>query len=219
MPLERFYRLPDERRAHLLQVAAAEFAEKGFEAASLNAILAAAALSKGSYYYYFVDKEDLYAEALDSAFTRFQHEHEPLNLADFTAADFWSALDRQLRTWMRAAAASPELLRLFQGMDSARRRSPRFAPLLARIGELFGAAIERGRQLGRVRVDLPTATLIRLLLEVDAVLDDELFVDPREPTPQELERHTDLVLDMYRRIIESRPPVPRPTSQSRRRRP
>src|SRR5690349_10414288 len=109
MPLERFYRLPDEKRAQILRVATAEFAEKGFEASSLNAILAAAGLSKGSYYYYFVDKEDLYAEAVETSLSRLEKDLTPLPVAELTAASFWQAIDRYCRTWTQAFTASPEL--------------------------------------------------------------------------------------------------------------
>ena len=101
MPLERFYRLPDDKRARLLRVAATEFADKGFDGASLNAILAAAGLSKGSYYYYFTDKEDLYAEAVGQAIDVIAKDLPVFPSAEVTRTTFWLTVDRYFRACLR----------------------------------------------------------------------------------------------------------------------
>ena len=56
----------DEPLARLLLAAESELAQKGFHAASLNDILKAAEVSKGSFYHHFEDKEALFvAECLE----------------------------------------------------------------------------------------------------------------------------------------------------------
>src|SRR6478752_7800483 len=108
MPLDRFYHLPEDRRAQLLRVAAAEFAEKGFDGASLNAILASAGLSKGSYYYYFTDKEDLYAEALGNAVDALVKDLPALPSGPITRETFWPAVDRYFRECMKVVGDAAE---------------------------------------------------------------------------------------------------------------
>ena len=61
MPRKRFADLEQPRRNRILGAAAHEFAERGYEAASVNRIITEAGISKGSLYYYFDDKEDLVA--------------------------------------------------------------------------------------------------------------------------------------------------------------
>jgi AcrR family transcriptional regulator len=51
----------EETRARLLAAARAAFVAEGFEAASLERILASAAMSKGALYHHFASKEDLFA--------------------------------------------------------------------------------------------------------------------------------------------------------------
>jgi len=55
-----FLNLTAEEQSRIIDAALDEFAEKDFETASLNNIIARAGISKGSMYHYFANKEDLY---------------------------------------------------------------------------------------------------------------------------------------------------------------
>jgi TetR/AcrR family transcriptional regulator len=55
-----FLNLTAEEGDKIINAALDEFAEKDFEAASLNNIITRAGISKGSMYHYFANKEDLY---------------------------------------------------------------------------------------------------------------------------------------------------------------
>src|SRR5690349_11854569 len=57
----RFVKLPQAQQHTILGAALNEFAAHGFHAASLNRVIDAAGISKGSIYYYFDSKEDLFA--------------------------------------------------------------------------------------------------------------------------------------------------------------
>jgi AcrR family transcriptional regulator len=52
--------LPDEKRNTIINAAIDEFAEYGLENASTNRIVAASGISKGSFYQYFEDKQDVF---------------------------------------------------------------------------------------------------------------------------------------------------------------
>lgn len=60
MPKDTFLNLPDQKRARILLAAVDEFAERRFSEASINSIIKAAGIPRGSFYQYFSDKEDLY---------------------------------------------------------------------------------------------------------------------------------------------------------------
>jgi AcrR family transcriptional regulator len=60
---------PEESRAAILQAAAREFAEHGVAGARTDAIAREAQVNKALLYYYFKDKETLYGEVLDNAFS------------------------------------------------------------------------------------------------------------------------------------------------------
>ena len=67
MARPRFQNLSAERRSELLEFAANEFAARGYDGASLNRIIQETGLSKGSFYYYFDDKADLFSTVADFA--------------------------------------------------------------------------------------------------------------------------------------------------------
>ena len=91
MPRPRFYKLPEEKRERILEAAAKEFTAHGYDGASMNRMLDEAGISKGAAYYYFDDKADLFATAV-------QHYSEELfasvafDPASLTAENFWDAL-------------------------------------------------------------------------------------------------------------------------------
>lgn len=60
MPTSTFFNLPASKRERLLDAAVAEFAQKPFGAVSINRIIHAAAIPRGSFYQYFEDKTDLF---------------------------------------------------------------------------------------------------------------------------------------------------------------
>lgn len=65
MPKETFFNLPDEKRERITAVAIEEFGHNEYADVSISRIVAKAGIAKGSFYQYFVDKEDLYSYLLD----------------------------------------------------------------------------------------------------------------------------------------------------------
>lgn len=60
MPKQTFLNLPEEKRRVIIDAATTEFAEYGLENASTNRIVANSGISKGSFYQYFEDKQDVF---------------------------------------------------------------------------------------------------------------------------------------------------------------
>lgn len=60
MPTETFHHLSEEKQQTILNAAKREFASVPFHEASINKIIKEAGISRGSFYMYFKDKEDLY---------------------------------------------------------------------------------------------------------------------------------------------------------------
>ena len=54
-----------EKRQELIDAALIEFGERGYENASLNNILKEADIGKGTFYYHYRNKEDLYMQLID----------------------------------------------------------------------------------------------------------------------------------------------------------
>jgi len=60
MPKQTFLNLPEEKRNIIVGAAIDEFAQYGLENASTNRIVANSGISKGSFYQYFEDKQDVF---------------------------------------------------------------------------------------------------------------------------------------------------------------
>lgn len=60
VPKQTFFNLPEEKRERLLKAAYREFSRVSLDEASINVIIHESDISRGSFYQYFEDKEDLY---------------------------------------------------------------------------------------------------------------------------------------------------------------
>jgi len=64
MPKQTFLNLPEEKRRIIINAATEEFAAYGLENASTNRIVENSGISKGSFYQYFEDKQDVFMHLL-----------------------------------------------------------------------------------------------------------------------------------------------------------
>lgn len=71
MSIHAFEKLSEEQRTRILDACLAEFASKGFEGASTNRIVAKLGIPKGSIFYWFGTKEELYLRLVDRSMGRF----------------------------------------------------------------------------------------------------------------------------------------------------
>ena len=60
MPLARYESIDESLKTRILDVSKEEFGAHGYEGASYNKIIQKIGISKGSMYYYFENKEDLF---------------------------------------------------------------------------------------------------------------------------------------------------------------
>ncbi len=70
-PEDRPEDLPEDKRRRILDAAVAEFAERGYELASTNAITARAGVSKGLLFHHFGTKKDLYLHLVNHVVDRY----------------------------------------------------------------------------------------------------------------------------------------------------
>ena len=66
MPSERFLKLPEEKKKNIWEAAMAEFIRVPYDKVSINQIIKEAGISRGSFYTYFEDKNDLLAFLLEN---------------------------------------------------------------------------------------------------------------------------------------------------------
>jgi len=202
MPLARFEKLQPSKRARLIEVATAEFAARGFSDASLNEILAASGLGKSSYYYYFVDKEDLFATVVNELYRSLTSVVPPPKIDAKSANAFWQAIEEWHLGWLKAIVQRPHAMRIVRAAQTLRRsRSVNESVAFAQLSEMVRDVIREGQARGFVRKDLAADVLVDLVEAADGALDAALFAEHDDPSPARLRAHTRLALDTTRRLL------------------
>jgi AcrR family transcriptional regulator len=175
MPRPRFHKLPPDQQQAILRAALGEFASHGFNAASLNRIIDAAGISKGSMYYYFDGKEDLYGHVARVELGRLFDAAGPFPVPTLRDADaYWSTLTDYYLRIMGALAASPDLAALARGWIAA-SGNPALQQaqqqLEAALVPWFEQALSAGQRARAVRKDVPTGLLIAIVFGMGQAMD------------------------------------------------
>lgn len=203
MPRPRFHKLPPVQREEILRVAFDEFAALGFSGASLNRIIDAAGISKGSMYYYFDDKEDLYAHVARSELGRVFESVGPLPVPAAKDPDaFWSTLEDYYQRLMSAFATSPKLAALARDWLLA-SSSPKLQQAQKEMeGALvpwFQQALAVGQRVRAVRKDVPPTLLIAVVFGMGQAMDGWLLT--QELDPANVRKAVRIFVGMIRRAL------------------
>jgi len=98
-----------ERRAQIIEAALACFTRKGYNNTTMDDIVAESGLSKGSLYWYFKSKDELFAEAMLSVFTDVGQEA-------FAALEQCTAASDKLRVIAQVAVGISKKIEGFFGL-------------------------------------------------------------------------------------------------------
>lgn len=170
MPRNRFDKLEPPKQEAILAAAAAEFAERGFGAASLNRIIERAESSKGALYYYFEDKADLFATVVERAVARVMAELEWPPLEEFTAENYWDRLRDVTRRSLKRLQLDTWYMRIlwaFHRLAAEPAARDATARVLDQYTDITRAFFRRGQELGVLRTDLPLDLLVEMFLAAD----------------------------------------------------
>ncbi|MGH9571300.1 MAG: TetR/AcrR family transcriptional regulator, partial [Candidatus Angelobacter sp.] len=129
---------PEKTRAAILKAALAEFSEGGVAGARTDEIARRAGVNKALLYYYFEDKEDLYAAALEQVFSGlFEKVMTVLNNGSFPPRE---RLLRYVEAHFDYIASAPVYPRLVQ-REFMRTTGRTLSPAATRIFEKYGKPI------------------------------------------------------------------------------
>jgi AcrR family transcriptional regulator len=199
-------RLDDAKRARLMEAAIAEFAERGFEAASYNKIIERSGLSKGTVYYYFDNKDSLLSIVVDEICQGFIHAVEGLQLPD-TKEEYWRIAWEYHQRAIRFFFENPLLGRV---MFHLAKYEPCFSEQLKsaheRTTRFMADLLVRGQEIGAIREDLPMETIERLMHAIGQVLSSDI-VEERGVALQDtevrlrVEKFMKIMHDLSQRIL------------------
>ena len=207
MARPRFSNLDHETRRRILQTAAEEFAARGFDGTSLNRLIQGLGISKGSFYYYFDDKADLFSTVVDHVWSIFLPDNEP-DFSSFDRSNYWAILEGLMAEARARIRANPWMV----GFTKMIYNPPDVPGIQAALAEKFGEArelqaalIRRGQALGTVRNDLPTGLLQAILIGADEAADQWFVGNWDDLEDDEIERLFTEVFAIFRRMLEPAP--------------
>ncbi|MFT4163995.1 MAG: TetR/AcrR family transcriptional regulator [Microlunatus sp.] len=190
-----------------MRAAVDEFAAHGFHDASLNRVIEAAGISKGSLYYYFDGKDDLYVHTVRTELEQLFARLDPLPLPTEGDPDaFWSTLEHYYLLVMSALVDSPQLAALIRGWIAA-SATPALRQAQQEVEQLLEPwlqqALVTGQRMGAIRTDLPPSLLIAVVSGMGQAMDIWLLVS--EPDRSDLPRLIGTLIEMIRGAVR---PVP-----------
>ncbi len=201
MPRQRLAKLDPAVRDRILSAACQEFSARGYDEASLNAIIEQAGISKGVLYYYFNDKTDLYLAAVQEVRQKMPKVYQLL-LERGPSGDVWEDIRFVAKERVKQQLEDRERLRLLQDFyRQAQKPGPNpFRTVYEQERELGKKVIEAGVASGKVHNQLPPDFLLDVTFPVTDVLRQHLLWDLPEVTDADIDRFADLCVDVLRRI-------------------
>lgn len=169
-PRSTFLNLPENKQEKISHTAVAEFAEKGYKGASINAIVQQIGIAKGSIFQYFGDKKGLFLFVFMNSMemvknylkqVRDETEEKPLGIR----------MEETLKAGVRFIAKHPVVYRLYVKILSESSIPFREEILLALRSyslEYIRSLLETAQERGELRKDLD---LDRAAFVMDAVMD------------------------------------------------
>lgn len=139
-----------ERRQQILTNARDVFAKRGYHAAKIDDIVAAAGVARGTFYLYFEDKRAIFEEIVDKTFARLGLAIMRVETEDPTrvASQIEENIRRIVHTLLEDPATTKILLSDAVGLDPAFDRKLLF--FYEEVGKLLEASLVDGQERGIV---------------------------------------------------------------------
>lgn len=168
----RIVKEPEERKNEILNAAELLFAAKGFESATVNDILAAVSIAKGTLYYYFKSKEDVLDALID------RRIQEGINKANEISASPLSP-EQKLLAIIMAQKARNETQKDFNSVlhetDNAKMHQKALTQCVIRLSPCLARVVEEGVSSGIFSTPFPAESAEILLAAALVLFDDDFF--------------------------------------------
>ncbi len=171
----------DDTRRSLLEAAAKLIAERGYRGTTVNDVIAAAALSKGTFYWHFKSKHDLLLAVLEERFDRPVRELAELLKSAPAQEDM---APEATRRFLELVGRERDTVVLEHEYRSLAVRDPRvrarYRKRQAALRDALAAGLDaRARQLGAPPFATPSRDIATAYLTLASGLAVERLIDPR----------------------------------------
>ncbi len=158
-----FERIPPDEQQRILEACIEEFAQHTYALASTNAIIRRAGIPKGTLFYYFGSKKNLYLYVFDQAVARFVEAFA--RASEESPADLFERLLYRGRARMRFVVEHPRLYRLFFNalLDTPAEIQEEMGPRYAEYAAVSRDRLTEGLDRSRFRKDISVNKAIELV--------------------------------------------------------
>jgi len=203
MPTKRFGHLRPERRKKILAAAIQEFSEKGYEGSSLNTICQKAEFSKGSLYYYFADKDDLYITVLTETVSEMAQLIGGIVTGEYSS-DYWGDVRMFSVKMVGLKFTKPELVHLareIMSLSSNKYKSGPVAEFSKKGTDSIGEILRYGQKMGVLRDDIPLGLLVNIVLALGIAFDNWIGDNRNEILQNNIEHVADQCVDTLKCVM------------------
>jgi len=206
MPTDRIGSLDTGRIAKIMTVALEEFARNSYHHASYNRIIRNCGMSKGTMYYYFRSKEDLFLTLLHAVIKEFSSLSRG-NRVPSSPEDYWQQTRLLITQVFQRLQEKPILGKFIQGFVTAesRRSTNPSQKTVVRIDEWLQDYVLTGQLLGAVRRDIPMELIINLIWGIWETFCQWLKEGERNYPADE---SSSLLTDLWQRSLAFQVPAP-----------
>ncbi len=170
-PKDTFSNLPVDKRSKIEAALVKEFASKGYQKASLNAVVNSVGIAKGSLYQYFANKEAIFLYVFDLFTQMVKTMVQRPAESDLPGFDLWAAVRRTILSGVAFIDTYPDFYQLYLNV-LFEHEVPQREELIARVRlfsmEYFGPLVVQGQGQGTVAAKVPVKMVVFL---IDAALD------------------------------------------------
>lgn len=174
MPRDTFYNLPPDKRQRIEDAAVSEFTEFNYDSASINRIVEASGIAKGSFYQYFTDKKDLYFYLLSIIVEKKLSFLQPV-MQNPSSLEFFQLLREIYAAGLRFASANPQLQKIGERL-LADRNHPVFIEFIqkntGKADEVFQMLLSQAIQRGEIRGDIDVRFIAHIISTLNTSIAD-----------------------------------------------
>ena len=176
-------RAVSNRREEILQVAAALFASRGFEAASIRVIGDAAGILPGSLYHHFASKEEMLQDLLKRCVNKLVPLYESV-LAG--SADVTETLSNLITAGLNVSLQNSSELTVIMHERKFLNRNPEFSyvnEVMLEVERIWFGVLQEGVRSGAFRKDLDMNLVLRMIM--DLISSTIIWYNPKSRYTQE----------------------------------
>ena len=173
---------PEERKNEILDAAEKLFYEKDYTKTTINDILKAVGIAKGTFYYYFVSKE----EVLDAIVDRYIQNGLKLarQIAQNPHLNAVEKIIRILKGGGPKEGSEQETLEQIHQVDNAHFHQKSLSKTIRTLAPIFAQIIEQGIEEGHFQTPYPQETIEMILVSGQILFDKGFFNWSRKETQE-----------------------------------